>query len=181
MRSLAAIEVFASMFLLGCSGLNLHFQVPQFCLFSGKCSPEEGAWGYRVHVDPAGSKAAPSSPEVLLSVCDELCHAKNPLQGGVDKTPWPGHHVWITAWSKSGQGLLVCSQVYSPQNCFFCPSFEGGRMEKQRRFLSQLLFLSAAEQPGCILFWPRHPPGPAQCIFHAVGWHLPAGMRVWVG
>lgn len=36
-------EVFASMFLLGCSGLNLHFQVPQLCLFSGKCSPEEGS------------------------------------------------------------------------------------------------------------------------------------------
>lgn len=76
-------------------------------------------------------------PGVLLSVCDELCHAKNPLQGGVDKPPCPGHHVWITAHVMQGARAPGVFPGLLPQNCF-SPFFEGGRREKQRRFLSQL-------------------------------------------
>lgn len=124
-------------------------------------------------MDHAGSKAAPSSPEVLLSVCEELCQAENPLQGGVDKPPWAGHHVWITthchARSKLGAGLCGVFPGLFTQNCF-CPSIEEGKTEKQRRFLSQLSFLSAARaRLHCVL-----PKDPAQCISHAVGWHFPS-------
>lgn len=49
-------------------------------------------------------------------------------QGGLDKPPRPGHHVWITAHvvqaASQGQGLLVCSQVYSHKITSFLPSRE---------------------------------------------------------
>lgn len=75
--------------------LNLHIQVPQLCLFSGKCSLEEGSmWDKECVWIVLGAKQLVHH----LKCCSVfvMSSAKPRIQGGVDKLPWAGHQNWIT-------------------------------------------------------------------------------------